>query len=148
MTQDPNPHEALAAIEAARAEIPGSARYPVAYDLVYGGACALLVAAQGMPRPWDFVALGVSLAAFVLMIRWWRTKLGWWVSGYSPRRARWVAIGLAAGLLGLMGLSAWGRHAGPDGLWMVSAGVGFAAAIVGSRIWMRVWRRELAEGVK
>src|SRR5690606_35631044 len=128
----------------ARADVPGSANYPFGYDLFYGGACALLVAAQGLPRPWDFLALGVSLAGFVLMIRWWRKNLGWWVSGYSPKRARWVAIGLAVGLLGLMGLSAWGRYEGPGWLWMVSAGLAFAAALVGSRLWMRTWRKELA----
>lgn len=146
MTQDPNPHEALASIRAVRADLPGAATYPLSYDLAYGGACALLVSAQGLPRPWDFIALGVSVASFVVMIRWWRKTLGWWVSGYSPRRARWVAIGLAVGLIGLMLLSAYGRHVGPHWLWMVSAGLGFVGSIAGSRLWMRTWRKELAEG--
>jgi len=79
------------------------------------------------------------------MIMWWRTKFGWWVSGYSPKRARWVAFGLLAVFLGLIGLSLYGRLVGPWWLFMVSGALGFVAAIAGSRIWMSVWRRELAE---
>ena len=148
MTQDPDPHEALAAIRAARADFPASVDYPFTYDLLYGAACGLLVAAQGMPRPWDFVALALALAGLGLMIVSWRRKFGWWVSGYSPKRARWVAFGLGAVFLGLIGLSMYGRYGGPDWLWLVSGGVGFVAAIVGSRLWMRVWRRELAEAAR
>ncbi len=145
MTQDPDPREALASIRAARADFPGSIDYPLHYDLLYGAACGLLVAAQGMPRPWDFVALALALAGLGLMVTSWRRKFGWWVSGYSPKKARWVAFVMAGLLLGLIGLSAYGRYVGPDWLWMVSGGIGFVAAIVGSRLWMRVWRRVLAE---
>lgn len=146
MTQDPNPHEALASIKAARADFPGSVDYPLGYDLLYGAVCALLVAGQGMPDPWRFIALPIAMAGLVLMITAWRKKFGWWVSGYSPKRARWVAFGLGAVLVGLIVLSLYGRSAGPDWLWLVSGGVGFVASIAGSRLWMHVWRRELAEG--
>ncbi len=147
MTQDPNPHEALASIRAARADLPDGGS-SIAYDIFYGAACGLLVAGQGMPRPWDFVVLPIALAAFALMIMWWRRKFGWWVSGYSPKRARWVAFALVGVLIGLMGVSLYGRHIGPDWLWMVSGGLGFVAAIVGGRLWMHIWRKELAEAAK
>jgi hypothetical protein len=147
MTQDPDPREALASIRDARAGFPVGGD-SIAYDLFYGAACGLLVAGQGMPRPWDFIALVIALAAFALMIMWWRKKFGWWVSGYSPKRARWVAFALVAVLVGLMGLSLYGRYVGPDWLWMVSGGLGFVFAVAGGRLWMRVWRRELAEGPK
>ena len=148
MTHDPNPHEALASIKAAREDLAQPVDYPIGYDLLYGAACGLLVAGQGMPRPWDFIVLPIALAAFVLMIMWWRRKFGWWVSGYSPKRARWVAFALVGVLIGLMGLSLYGRHIGPDWLWMVSGGLGFIAAVVGGRLWMHIWRKELAEGPK
>jgi len=148
MTQDPNPHEALAAIREARADFPGSVDYPVGYDLLYGAVCALLVAGQGMPRPWSFIALPIAMAGLILMIVGWRKKFGWWVSGYSPKRARWVAFALGAVLVGLIALSLYGRGPGPDWLWMVSGGIGFVAAIAGSRLWMHVWRKELAEAAK
>ena len=128
MTQDPNPHEALAAIRAARESVPGPTGYPVGYDLLYGGVCGLLVAGQGMPHLW-------------------RGKYGWWINGYSPKRARWVAFGLAAVLVGLIGLSLYGRVYGPWWLFIVSGVLGALAAGLGGRLWMRVWRRELAERV-
>lgn len=146
MTQDPSPQEALASIQAARKGIAPATDYPFAYDLVYGAACGLLVAGQGMPRPWDFIVLPIAVAGFALMVVWWRKRFGWWVSGYSPKRARWVSFALVAVLFGLMGLSLYGRHVGPEWLFMVSGGLGFVAAIVGGRLWMHVWRKELAGG--
>lgn len=148
MTQDPNPHEALAAIQAARVDVPGAVDYPIGYDLLYGGACALLVAGQGMPQPWSFIVLPIAMAGLALMVAGWRKRFGWWVTGYSPKRARWVAIGLGLVLLGLIGLSLYGRGVGPDWLFLVSGALGFFASIAGSRLWMHVWRKELAEGVQ
>jgi len=148
MTQDPDPREALASIQAARSGVAPAADYPFGYDLVYGAACALLLAAPGMPGLWSTLALAVALAAFAGMIIWWRKKLGWWVSGYSPKRARWVSFGMVAVFVGLVFLSLHGRDEGPDWLFLLSGGLGFVTAIVGARLWMRVWRRELAEGLK
>lgn len=145
MNQQPDPREALDAIASARQAVPGEMKYPVAYDLMYGGVCGLLVAGQGMPQPWSALVLVASLLGLVLMIHWWKQKFGWWVSGYSPKRARWIAIGLAAVLIGLMGLSIWGKAAGIAWTPLATGAAGFVAAIVGGRIWMAVWKRELAE---
>ena len=148
MTQDPNPHEALASIKAARAGVAPPADYPLAYDLAYGVICALLVAGQGLPRPLSFIVLPIALCGLAGLVMWWRKTYGWWVSGVSPRRARWVAFGLMAVFLGLVGLTLYGRTVGPSWLYLVSGGLGFIAAIAGSRLWLHVWRRELAEGPK
>lgn len=147
MTQDPSPQEALASIHAARNGVAPPTEYPLSYDLFYGLVCGLLVAGQGMPQPWSFIVLPFALGGLAGMVMWWRKKFGWWVSGYSPKRARWVAIGLAAVMIGLMGLSIYGRHVGPSWLFVVAGVLGFVAAIAGSRLWLHVWRRELAEGV-
>jgi len=148
MTQDPTPQEALAAIREARADLAAPANYPVGYDLLYGAVCGLLVAGPGAPHPWGVIVLPVAMAGLALMITSWRAKFGWWVNGYSPKRARWVAFGLAAVFLGLVLLSLYGRGSGPDWLFLISGGLGFVLAIAGSRLWMRVWRKELAEGVE
>lgn len=148
MTQDPNPQEALASIKAAREGLAQPTDYPIGYDLLYGAVCGLLVAGPGAPQPWSFVLLPIAMAGLALMVTSWRKTYGWWVSGYSPKRARWVAFGLGAVFVGLVLLSLYGRGAGPDWLFVVSGGVGFVAAIAGSRLWMRVWRKELSEGMQ
>jgi len=146
MTQDPSPHEALASIQATRTGMAAAAAYPVGYDLIYGAVCALLVAAPGLPEPWSRVAMPIAMLILAGLILWWRKKFGWWVSGVSPRRARWVAIGLGAVLFGLMFLTVPARTDGPSWMYLVSGALGFVAAIVGNRLWMHVWRRDLAEG--
>lgn len=147
MTQGPDPKEALASIHAARSGVAPSTDYPITYDLFYGLVCGLLVAGQGMPQPWSFIVLVVSLSGLAAMISWWRKKHGWWISGYSPKRARWVAFGMLAVFLGLIGLTLYGRYVGPSWLFILSGALGFVAAIAGSRLWLHVWRKELAEGI-
>lgn len=148
MTQDQNPQDALASIRAAREGLAPPGNYPFTYDIAYGLICGLLVAAQGMASPWSTLVLVVSMGGLAVLVMWWRKTFGWWVSGYTPKRARWVALGLVAVMIGLMGVSLYGRYVGPSWLFMVSGGLGFVAAIVGGRLWMRVWRKELAEGVQ
>ena len=146
MTQDPNPHEALAAIQEVRAGMAPPADYPIGYDLAYGAVCALLVAGQGLPQPWSVAVLPIALGGLGGLVMWWRKKYGWWVSGYSPKRARWVAFGLVAVFLALICVTIYGRTVGPSWLYLVSGGAAFVAAIAGSRLWLHVWRKELAEG--
>jgi hypothetical protein len=145
MTDPSNPKDALAAIQAARAGVPGEMRYPPSYDLAYGLICGLLVAGQGLPTPWSMIALVVSLAGLALIVRWWKKHMGWWVSGYSPKRARWVAFALVAVFLALMAVSLWGKDEGIVWMPLATGAAGFVAAIVGGRLWMHVWKRELAE---
>lgn len=145
MTQEPNPHEALAAIRDARMSLGKTLDYPFGWDILYGLILALMVGGSGLPQPWSALTLLLSLGALLLMIRWWRAKVGWWVNGYSPPMARWVAIGLAAILFGLMGLSMWTRFG--DGPWwapVLSAALAFVLGIVGGRLWMHVFRKEMA----
>ena len=145
MTDPSNPKDALAAIHAARAGVPGEMRYPPSYDLAYGLACGLMVAGQGLAQPWSILALVVSLAGLALMVRWWKKRVGWWVSGYSPKRARWVAFALVAVLIALMGVSLWGKDSGIVWMPLATGAAGFFAAILGGRLWMHVWKRELVE---
>ena len=148
MTQDPDPQEALASIQAARNSLGHTMNYPVWYDALYGGVCGLLVAGQGMPQPWSFIVLPIALGGLAFMVMSWRKRFGWWVSGYSPRRARWVAIPLAVLFVGLVGVSFWGREQGLAWISLVTGPIAFVLAIGGGRLWMHVWRKELAEGMR
>lgn len=135
--------EALAAIREARGVVAADMKYPLAYDLVYGLVCGGLVAGQGLPQPWSVLMLVACLIGLALMVHSWRKRFGFWVNGYSPKNARWIAIGLAACFVGLIIVTIAGKAAG---LWWISlatGSLGFVLAIAGSRLWMAVWRREL-----
>lgn len=145
MTQpDPTPQEALASIQEARGAVGRDMNYPFAWDLFYGAVLAALVSAQGLPQPWSAFVLVIALCSLAFMVRWWRNKAGWWVNGYAPRRARWVAISMAGVLFALMGLTLWTRFGdGPAwGPW-VAGGLAFITGIIGGRLWMAVYRREM-----
>ena len=147
MTQDHNPQEALASIQEARASVGQSLDYPFAWDLFYGAILGLMVGGAGLPQPWSTLTLVLSLAALALMVRWWRNRVGWWVDGYSPPRARWVAIGMAAIMIALMGLSFWTRlFDGPVWAPVVAGVLAGVTGVVGGRLWMRAYRRDLLEG--
>ena len=145
MTQDPHPPEALASIRDARASVDRNLDYPVAWDMLYGLVMALLVGGQGLPGLWASATFVFSMLGVVLMVQWWRKRFGWWVSGYSPKKARWVAFGMVAAMLPLMGLSLSTRLG--DGVWwlpLLAAGLAWLVAVIGGRLWMRVYRKELA----
>jgi len=146
MTQDPDAKAALAAIHSARAGVTDQTSYSVVYDLMYGAICGLLVASQGLELPWSAVSLVVAMAGLAYAVSWWKQRYGWWVNGYSPRRARWVAVALTTVLIGLMCVSIWGRYAGIVWMPLATAAAGFVAAVVGGRLWMWVWKRELQTG--
>ena len=147
MTQDPNPHEALASIQAARAEVSRDLDYPLGWDVLYGLLLAVLVAGQGLPQPWSMFTLAGSMVALAFMVRWWRAKVGWWVNGYGPPRARWVAIGMAVILVGLMWLALTPRwHDGPWWAPLLAGGLAWITGGIGGRVWMRAFRKDLEAG--
>jgi len=148
MTDPAEAREALAAIRQARESVPGEMKYPVWYDLIYGAICAALVGGQGIPQPWSSLTLAAALGGLFGIIHWFRRRYGWWVSGYSPKRARWVAFAMVAVFLALIAVTFAGRDFGVWWVPLATAPAAFVVAIVGSRLWMRVWRRELAEAAR
>ena len=113
------------------------------YDLGYSGLVGLMIAGQGLPAPLNTLSAAGCAIGLVLLAKAWANKVGVWVSGVSPRRARWVAIGLggvlAVLMLGVMFLSR------KTGLWQVAVGAGVVGAVlafVASRLWWRVYRAE------
>lgn len=146
MTDDnQTPQDALASITAARAGIAGDMKYPVGWDIGYGAICGALVGGQALPMPWAGLVFVLAMVGLVLSIKLWRDKVGYWVNGYSPKRARWVAIGLAVLLMALMGLSLWFRFNTLYWGGLLTFALGFIAAFVGGRLWMKTWKAELAE---
>ena len=141
-----NPAEALASIKTARGAVGRNLDYPIGWDILFGLVLAAMVAGQALDQPWGSLILLMSLGAMVWMIRWWKERFGWWVNGYAPPRARWVAIGMAVVLIGLMGLSLWTRFwGGPWWAPLLAGGLAWIISILGGRLWMHVFRKELAE---
>ena len=141
MTEDPK--DALASIQSARAGMTGNLSYPFTYDLACGACLALLVGTQGLPSPWSMVGLALAMAGLAGCVQWWRKRFGWWVNGYSPKRAGRVAYAMAGLLALLVGVGIWGR--GQEIAWIpfATAAAAFVLSILGGRLWMHVWKREL-----
>lgn len=148
MTDDhQTPTEALASIRDSRASVDDRLnRAHWSLDVLYGAACAIIVGGQGLPQPIGILSVAVGLAGLAVMVSLWRKQTGLWVSGLSPRRARWVALGLGAALVGFVVAGMVLNRV--TGLWWPSLAVGVVAgvsAVAASRLWTRVYRRELAE---
>lgn len=101
-----SPAEDLALVAQAQDHLEPPRALSITYDVLFSIACGVLVGGQALPgtiRPYVTIVVMLSLVA---LITWWRRRLGWWLSGYTPRRARWVAFAMLVPLLGLM-LWAW-----------------------------------------
>lgn len=145
MQPQQSPQEALATILKSREQALEKMDYwPWWYDVGYAVACALLVAGQGFPTLVGMICLVAAMAILIAIMRMWQARTGVWVNGYAPRRARWAAFGLAAVMMGLMGLSIWfGRV--QDVIWVPLACGAAAAvlAVIGMRVWMRLYRSDV-----
>lgn len=148
MTNDPTPAEALDAIQRSQRDVQrrlaaGSWRY----DLGYSAVCAMMVGTQALDMPLNTVGVAVGVILLTVLFRREANRLGVSVTSTSPRRARWVTIGLGLVLVPLMVLAILLNHFASSGV-MLALGAAalmaatFIAVLIGSRLWLRVYRRE------
>lgn len=139
--------DALNSIRDTREQALGKMDYwPWWYDAGYAASCALLVAGQGLGTGIGMACTAIALAILVIIMRKWQAETGVWVNGYSPKRARWAAFGLAALLIGLMAISIWfGRL--QDVVWvpLVCGAIAAVLGLVGMRVWMALYRRDVKD---
>jgi len=147
VTEDRTPQQALDDIRQARQQVFNRMQsWPWWYDAGYGAACGIMVAGPAFSTPISLLCTAVGLVILGVIVRKWTDLTGVWVNGYKPRRARWVAFGLAAVFVAMVLTSLYlGRQLG-----LVWAGplLGLAAgvlAVVCSRIWTRVYLAETRE---
>lgn len=148
MTQPENndPAAALDAIRQSQAVVHDKvAQGSWRYDLVYSAIAAVMVGGQAAPLPFNVLASGGGALALALLMRSWTQKNGVMVMGTTPNKARWVAYGVGALFLILMGLSLYAGRRG-DMIWapFALAAIGFVCALALSRLWFRVYRAETA----
>ena len=139
-----DPSEALAAVRASRAAVharvsAGSWAYDVVYSLLLGA----MVAAVALPLPGFLIVDSICTVSLVLLARWWARRTGVWVSGVTPRRARWVALAVGVGFTVLVVAGLWLKlEAGLIQAPLVLGALGFVLALAASRLWLRVYRSE------
>lgn len=146
-SSDFDPQTALDLVHTARADVAERVnRIGVVYDLAYAALAGGMVAAQALPLPFNTLGIAVGIAGLGLLAQQWAKRTGVWVSGVSPKRARWVAIALGV----IMAIAMFGlTYAGRVGLAWVALPVGAMSAVaayVFSRLWRRVWLREIEGG--
>lgn len=147
-----NPAEALAALKRSQRDVhrkvgAGSWRY----DLSYSAICAMMVGTQALDMPLNTVGVATGVLLLAVLFRREADRLGVSITGLSPRRARWVAIGLGMVLIPLMVLAILLNHFATSGLLLALGAaalmaVAFVFCLVGSRLWLRVYRREAGLG--
>jgi hypothetical protein len=147
MTPDDTPAAALEAIRASRQAVHDRvATGGWRYDLSYSALVAGMAGSQVLENPFNITGLILCLLGLTVIFRAETRRLGMLVTGVSPSRARWVAIGLALVMaMVMLGVVALRSRAGvpPVILGVGAASVGFVVALVGSRVWRRVYRAEM-----
>ena len=149
MTEDhPTPAEALAAIQRSRQSVHD--RVAIGgwfYDLAYAVLAAFMVGGQALESPFNISASSIGLLGLAALFQFESRRTGLRLTGVSPKWARWVAIGIGLVCAAIMVGLVWVRRELPDApVWQVaavSAGLAFVVALIGSRIWRRVYRAEM-----
>ncbi|WP_332659638.1 hypothetical protein [Brevundimonas sp.] len=146
------PAEALAAIQRSQRDVQrkvaaGSRRY----DLSYSAICAMMVGTQVLDMPLNTLGVAVGVILLAVLFRRESDRLGVGITGLSPRRARWVGIGLGLAMLPLMVLAILLNHFATSGVMLALGAAGlmavaFVFCMIGSRQWRRVYRRETGVG--
>ena len=140
------PDEALAAVRRSREAVADRLQYPRWYTPAYALGAGLLIGTIALPSPLDSSASCLLAVALMLSHRYWSDRKGVAVSGLTPSRARPVMLALGALLIVLAGASfvlnarvAWWWPLALAPAAALGAGVAHAQ-------WLRIYRRELAEG--
>jgi len=144
----PTPTEALAAIASSRKTVHD--RVAVGgwrYDLTYAAIMGVMVGGQAFDNPWNVTASSLGVLALAVLFQHEARRTGLRITGVSPKNARWVAIaiGLVAAAL-MVGVSIVRRRLPEVDVGVIAAAtaaVAFAAGLIGSRVWRRVYRAEM-----
>lgn len=139
--------DALAQIQASRAQLAKRAYCPPARHLAFAALEAGFVASPAA-APYQLLALVPLVLGLVLILRWDRRRLGMFVNGYRRGRTRRVIAAFLPILLALYGTSVYFVFARQE-IWpsLLLGLVMFGLATWMSVIWQRVFVRELEESL-
>jgi hypothetical protein len=148
MNDQPTPAEALDLIRKSRNAVRAAVsdgKAALRYALIYSAIVGVMVGGQVLDLPFNVVCSAGGVLGLALLAKTWSDRTGIWISGVSPRRARWVAIGPGAVLLVL---TLVGVHFGrQQQIWAgIPLGLAaFAIAMAGSWLWIKVFLAETRE---
>lgn len=146
MTDDQQtPAEALAAIEKSRRAVHDrAAAGGWGYDLTYAVVTAGMVGGQAFDNPWNVVASTLGVLALIIVFRHETRRTGLRLTGLSPRWARSLSVGIgllfAAAIIGLALVRRQAPGVSAEAVAGAAALVTFGAALIGARVWRRVYR--------
>jgi len=141
---DLDPEAALGLVDNARNSVAERiGRGGWRYDLAYSALAGMMVAGQALSAPYNTISVAVGIMGLGLLVHFWTAKTGVWVSGISPKRARWVSIALGLVVAAIMIGVAWANRLGMSGLAIPAGVVSAVAALIFSRAWRRVWLKEI-----
>jgi len=114
------------------------------YDPLYALLVGAVIASQALPIPYGTLSIGPFVAILAALYQVQVRRSGLRLLGTTPKRARWVALGMALVLVGLMLAAVWLGMNGHRLLAAATTGpLAAVVAFVGSRLWRRVFRAEL-----
>lgn len=96
-----DPALALAAVHGTRADLADRLRLARRrYTIIFTALVGFAVGSQALPPPFNVLGSGLTSISLAWLCRMYVRKTGVWVSGVTPRRARWAALtlGLVVGL--------------------------------------------------
>jgi len=142
-----NEEEARAALGAANAKLAEQAHWPWSRHAAYAGVAGGMVAAQGFAPPLSTVCVAVCVCAIAVIVSADRAKRGVWVSGWRAGRTRWVTVLSLVVSIAAMFAALWANlELNMPWLSFALGGVAFVCALLLSKLWERVYRRELERG--
>ncbi len=135
--------EALRQMQAARRRV-GDYALPTSYHLAAGGVFGTLLAAQGLPVPWQLAVQVAVIVAIAVMVRWSRRVTGRFVNGWRAGPTRWISAALLVIFLGLaIGTVEPGAAEGVRIAPFVAGLAMFVIAAAANWLWVLVYRAEL-----
>ena len=139
--------EARAVLQAANAKLTAQAHWPWSRHAAYAAVVGGMVAAQSFAPPFSTVIIGALCCGIAAIIATDRAKRGVWISGWRGGRTRWVTlVSLALGIGGMFAALWLNVEMHMPWASFALAGVVFVAALLLSKLWERVYRRELERG--
>lgn len=140
----PSPAEALETVRRSReatAErlVHHAGWYNLCYAVVVGG----MVVCQGFDAPINIIGTSLCTVVLVVMMQVLANRTGLRLTGLTPPRARWVAVGLGVVMAFVLFAAAAANRLGLG--WPVVgllAVVGALIAWFASRLWLKVYLRE------